>query len=555
MRHPPRKISLLFLVSFLLFSYVPFAQSRTIALVYDDSGSMANYARWCYANYALQALVGLMTPEDTLFVVRMSRATRADRVSTRNIYQYISKIQKERHPKDKTPTPYQAIETAMKAIKSMGDTDNWLLVITDGNFSHEPSYEVIKNEIIDFTEKTGARSIFLLIGENPAEVNDLASQPGVSLWKEYGQAVVLKSLGRDQIIEKMRHICAMVTSRTGAEKGPKIVSWNNKSITIFTPFPLYRLTVLEQDTSRKALASVKTAGIGKLKLHPGRSITISTPRRAPKNTALYGKIVHITCPENDRIIPSGNITITFDKPLEPDQVRFLPQVAARLDVYVRKEKQGKLLPASGTYTLCKGKTLEVIAKLLAANGKNLLDSLKKYPDAMKSINVFCVFGNQRFPLSLDGKGDSFITDLPVSSNYEKVSVVAEFPGYFYYKSNIFAIRGVECGKMAVKVIQEGKEIRPFGGIYPVCSEKKVRIEATLLDSNGKNILKSTPGNAGINTSKIVIEKRGRLKHSLMYDAGTGIIYSEIIYSEVNYYRLKGGSFVLGCKPTKVHLLL
>jgi len=29
----------------------------------------------------------------------------------------------------------------------------------------------------------------------------------------------------------------------------------------------------------------------------------------------------------------------------------------------------------------------------------------------------------------------------------------------------------------------------------------------------------------------------------------------LMVQEVNYYRLKGGSFVLGCKPTKVHLLL
>jgi len=524
MSHLPGKVFSLILV---LFLHLPLAHSRTIALVYDDSGSMANHARWCYANYALQALVGLMTDKDTLFVTRMSRPTRADKVSSYNIYRYISKLHREHHPSDQTPTPYEAIETAMKAIRSVGGTDNWLLVITDGNFSHRPSDDVIRGDIIDFLEKTGTRTIFLLIGENDTEVNNLATQPGVSLWQLFGQAVVFKSLGRDQIIEKMRHICAMVTSRTGARKGPKIVSWNNKSVTIFTPFPLYRLTVLEQDTSKNALASVKTANTAKLRLYPGNPINISTPKKAPRGTVLYGKIIHITCPENDRIIPAGNIIIDFDKPVAPDKVRFLPQVAAKLEVYVRREKDGKLYPAGGTYTVCKGRELEIIARLKAENGDNLLASIKKHPDVLKSINVFCVLGNQRLRLTLDSSGDSFATKFPVGSNYAKASVVAKFPGYFYYKSNIFTVKGLECGEMKVRVMQEGTEIEPYGGVYPVCSDKKTKLEVIIVASDGSNLLQSLSEHAAINNNSIVLERNGHVKSNFSYDFKKGLVFTEI----------------------------
>lgn len=63
------------IVAVLFFSLSYFlvaAHARTIALVYDDSGSMQGKDKWVYANYAAQSLIALLQQDDEFYVVKMS---------------------------------------------------------------------------------------------------------------------------------------------------------------------------------------------------------------------------------------------------------------------------------------------------------------------------------------------------------------------------------------------------------------------------------------------------------------------------------------------------
>lgn len=57
----------LFYIILLIFSS-NLTFSRTISVVYDDSGSMKKNDKWVYANYAFQTLISLLDKKDKVLV-------------------------------------------------------------------------------------------------------------------------------------------------------------------------------------------------------------------------------------------------------------------------------------------------------------------------------------------------------------------------------------------------------------------------------------------------------------------------------------------------------
>lgn len=86
--------------------------AKSVALVYDDSGSMESKAthRWVPANYAVQVLAAMGGENDRLFVVRMSKPGTAQPFSgTQGIDALLREFSQQTPPKDaNTPLPERA---------------------------------------------------------------------------------------------------------------------------------------------------------------------------------------------------------------------------------------------------------------------------------------------------------------------------------------------------------------------------------------------------------------------------------------------------------------
>lgn len=97
---------------------------------------------WAYANYALQALCGLLNSDDQLYITYMSEAEKNPNLNPPGIDLGASKVQDSvdtiRQHAQYGNTPYSSIDVAFKKLQSTKDsnvnTQYWLVIITDGAF-------------------------------------------------------------------------------------------------------------------------------------------------------------------------------------------------------------------------------------------------------------------------------------------------------------------------------------------------------------------------------------------------------------------------------------
>jgi hypothetical protein len=429
-----RRVVWAVLLALLSFVRVADAQRRTVVVVYDDSGSMGNpqapNARWRDANYALQTLTGLLAPQDALTVVRMSAPDVAEPIDLRSQAGQIAAIQTRPHTGGQTP--YAAVETAMRTLEQVtareaqagGEaTEKWLIIVTDGEFDHgdpPPLVDDVRQEIRTFVQRTGTRSAIFMIAGVESQAADL--------WVQDGQARRYEAPGREQIVEQMRRIAADITSRSDT---PPPVRYDGNTVTLTTEFPLRRVTLLQHTRDPQALAVLRGARVGGTNIGVPAALELGMPARS--GSPVYGRIHHLG---GNATIPAGTVTLTFDRPVDASLVQVLPEVDARLAVWLT-DNAGR--PLSGTIpTICTGEPFRIRATLLSPQGDTLLKQVR----AGSPLRLEATYGTRRVPLA--AAGGFFEASVPAAPGDSAISVSAAYPGYFSYRSRIYTVRGQEC---------------------------------------------------------------------------------------------------------------
>ena len=142
---------------------------KVVSVLFDNSGSMQSENRYEYAMYSIQALMALLSPNDTLVVTPMNKPNKYDAVSDISDGKEVDLSDVENRDdiihrfltdsmfhKDGYGTPSSSVEIALEQLVSRGMTtvgskqedenvEYWLFMLTDGGFDGERDQIVVEN--------------------------------------------------------------------------------------------------------------------------------------------------------------------------------------------------------------------------------------------------------------------------------------------------------------------------------------------------------------------------------------------------------------------------
>ena len=204
-------LTLLMLMPFCLTAnaetYVP---SRTINLVYDDSGSMirvgSNYVdTWCQAKYAMEVFAGMLGENETLNIYYMSDYVNGSTSAPPKLTLTGSKDAtiteanvKKIHDlvTDASDTPFDSVKKAYADLKKVTSDERWLVVLTDGEFNGTSNSRV-ENYFNECVSDGKTRVMMLSMGPNAAVINP---NPDKHIYFE-------KAENTTDILSKLTRIC------------------------------------------------------------------------------------------------------------------------------------------------------------------------------------------------------------------------------------------------------------------------------------------------------------------------------------------------------------
>lgn len=188
-------------------TYVP---SRTINLVYDDSGSMIRVGSdyvdtWCQAKYAMEVFAGMLGERETLNIYYMSDyvkgSTSAPPKLTLNGSKDASVTEanvKKIHDlvTDASETPFDAVKKAYSDLKNVNSDERWLVVLTDGEFN-STSNSRVESYFNECVADGKTRVMMLSMGPNAAVITP---NPDKHIYFE-------KAENTTDILSKLTKIC------------------------------------------------------------------------------------------------------------------------------------------------------------------------------------------------------------------------------------------------------------------------------------------------------------------------------------------------------------
>lgn len=427
---------LLFTALYLCISLYPAinlqAQNRAVAVVYDNSGSMRDAGQCEGINYALQVMVGLLHPQDELYVYKMDVAT-GNFMNLNSKHSTIKTIAAVYDCNAKA-TPFEAAINAKGKLAQSTRKDKWLIILSDGMITDKQFAAKYQSDMRLFVEQTGTRIIFLNVNDKNTPLDDYFKQ------SQTPQKTLRTEGSFEQIIKTMENIGASVMTLSGDGVAFKPIG---TSLQINSPIPLKRIIVLSQETNNSnSLPSIKNITQNKKPLHIEDTYTAQKTGNNPKTKANYqmtGLITHIVADKlANSVIPKGTIDIAFTNIPDPTKVKILPEVAAKLVVDIEgsvKSRNGNQRQVCDTI-----KQMRITARLLDLNDQSLDIGVLK-GSKLYAINEAT---KQKTPLLLDEKNNKFSTSIALNSPQITLSVVAEYSGYFNFQSQIISISKDAC---------------------------------------------------------------------------------------------------------------
>lgn len=223
-------------------TYIP---SRTINLVYDDSGSMIRsnsvyVDTWCQAKYAMEVFAGMLGENETLNIYYMSdyvnsmsappklvlKGSKDASVTEANVKKIHDTVT------DVSETPFDSVKKAYEDLKNVNSDERWLVVLTDGAFT-STSNERVENYFYDCVKDGKTRVMMLSMGADAAIIKP---NPDKHIYFEH-------ALNSTDILSKITGIC----NRIFQSNALPISSTNEISFNI----PMSQLIVFAQGKSVK----------------------------------------------------------------------------------------------------------------------------------------------------------------------------------------------------------------------------------------------------------------------------------------------------------------
>jgi len=422
MRSMKNLFACLLFVSALTLQNLVFAQNRSVAVVYDNSKSMTDAGQCEGINYAMQVLVGLLHPQDELFVFKMHPAVE----TSINLSGKQESIQKVSSTYDclAATTPFASVVKASVRLKSSVKKEKWLIILSDGEIT-EQNFELNHpDELKTLVNQTGGRVIFLNVNPAFSVMDSYLANSGAT-------TKTLRTQGNfTEIINTMEQVASNIMSFS---KGIQVQQQGNKAV-FNTPIPLRRVVVLQQSSQ----PSVNLPKITKAAAE-GKTLLTDKSYKAHKAKTGYsmsGNVTHLEATLG--LIPTGNVEIEFSAAPDMNRTKFLPEAAVKLSTELSggiKSKQGSL------YKICDTvKNVVITASLTDDNNQNISDEVLK-KCTVQAINET---NGQKTTLRLNEQTKTFVGTVPVTGNKIVLSVSAEFTGYFNLLSSIYTLEKESC---------------------------------------------------------------------------------------------------------------
>lgn len=475
MRPPALLTKFLILSLFLLSLNVFNVDAKTVAVVYDDSRSMAAGDKIQYASYSLQLMRAFMQDSDTLIVVTMSQFKDSSFSSSGNSRNDMKKLL-ELSRQAKAETPYAAVKTAIKALADAHDPDRWLVVITDGDFAWRgPLGATIAN---DLKSIPGLKSVLLGIAVSGKNSDD---------WSK-GGAETFSASSAAEITENMQKIAAMVTSGSsgGGVSFDMSRSGSDPLVSFIPAFPLKRFTLLHQTAAQNDLASLKGVSVA------GKSLAVSREpldARAPDDNRkrMWGRVLHASPSDKGGLIPAGTpIVIRFDKAVSEKGFTILPEVALDQVVALFDANGNELQPdAHKWYSLCAGDRVKVVSRLVLPKGT-------APPPAIKDVSVQFTYMGARTQLIFEPSSNSFTGVVTIVKGDNPISTKAEYPGYIHLLDNGYIKGRDDCKprKFALVSSRAGEKVTRWSAdVCDLCDDKESPLELHI-EVDGKKLTPS-----------------------------------------------------------------
>jgi len=443
----------------LLFSLLPIQglaekegpKKRAVALVYDDSGSMRNGKdRWKYASYALQSFIGLLDEKDSFSFIPMSRPSQeiTMNLSQEKRQEEIDSIRGWNQYKN---TPFTAVETAIDSIKRQVEADAggefWLIVLTDGAFNELESpksaqYDANRKRITDTMrsfaawmegKKASVHSILITMDQDLSAEEKAQMNTFQQIWRDTLNGLVLAAGEEDGIIKSVDQAAALIANRDPFSDAKEYVQAerDGEKLKVSTPFPLRRLTIVQQTSGQGQLPHLEDTNASSLRIDgPFQTET-------PENNMITGSIVHVV-PKNGDVIKPGDYELQFQGNLSSSvRWKVLAEPALDYTVHVYKKEEDHLIEAKdGLYA---DSTVVIEAK------PNDLPV-----DALYFSSEIQYNGNSA-SMRWDEKRKAFQYEMKLSTAPVRGSIHMNIKG-FYQQSKEFRITPVPKPKLSIAVL-------------------------------------------------------------------------------------------------------
>jgi len=456
-----------FFIFFLLFCTLAYsstvnAQNRSVAVVYDNSGSMKDAGQCEGINYAMQVMVGLLHPNDELYVFKM-QPPKGDPINLKSKRSSIQIIN-DTYTCNAGSTPYQAINNAATKLKASKKGKKWLIVLSDGEIQSN-SFPKNKQTLRQFVEDTGTRIIFLNVNKNQSTLDRFFEQTNTP------QKTLRTSGSFEQVIQTMEQIASSVM--TLSDSGVQVNMTGSNQVTIDALMPLKRIIVLQQDTRRSTtLPNITEANANNTKLSFNDSYQA---QKAKGNYRMKGQITHIVNNNKTTVIPKGDVNITFDATVNVRKVKFLPEAAAKLVVSMEGRFKGQ---DANVYTVCDSiPNITLVAKIVDLNERPLDDVVLK--DA--KVHYINEEYNTTHTMKYDPDEKRFIANLPISKDRFVISVAAAFEGYFDYQSNVLVVTRDHCPIPVASLTANAQSLK--ANVLDMANAPSLRIQPLIKEAN------------------------------------------------------------------------
>ncbi len=413
-----------------------YAPTRTINLVYDDSGSMirvgsAYVDTWCQAKYAMEVFAAMLGERETLNIYYMSDYVDGSMTAPPKLTLVGSKDASvtEANVKmihdlvtDASDTPFDSVKKAYNDLKNVNSDERWLVVLTDGEFNGTSNSRV-ENYFHECVADGKTRVMMLSMGPNAAVITP---NPDKHIYFE-------KAENTTDILSKLTRICNRIFQSNALPISNNEISFN---------VPMSQLVVFAQGKNVKieGITSSDGKNIGtSSNVHVQYSQTATTDKNYSQSKIIVADNLNGYVATYNTAFEPGNYKVNVTG-ADDIQVYYKPNVsiAAYLFNEDNEEVTAKDNLVAGTYRLEFG-------FINGTNGEKVTDTSLLGNIVYKSSFVNTTLSGEKIEIAANS-GDMVTIkegklDIAVTAQFLEYNVVRANLSYQVYSKNdlIFAL--------------------------------------------------------------------------------------------------------------------